>query len=76
MRIVQLLQGNKLITVSAASGSAVMVYQDVWSDTTIKPDIRSLNIWRAQFPNLVYRIVDTVNEIEEAEIKGEKVDSN
>jgi hypothetical protein len=76
MRIVQLLQGNKLITVSAASGSAVMVYQDVWSDTTVKPDIRSLNIWRAQFPNLVYRIVDTVNEIEEAEIKGEKVDSN
>jgi hypothetical protein len=76
MRIVQLLQGNKLITVSAASGSAVMVYQDVWSDTTVKPDIGSLNIWRAQFPNLVYRIVDTVNEIEEAEIKGEKVDSN
>jgi hypothetical protein len=76
MRIVQLLQGNKLITVSAASGSAVMVYQDVWSDTTVKPDIRSLNIWRAQFPNLVYRIVDTVNEVEEAEIKGEKVDSN
>jgi hypothetical protein len=72
MRIVQLLQGNKLITVSAASGSAVMVYQDVWSDTTVKPDIRSLNIWRAQFPNLVYRIVDTVNEIEEAEIKRRK----
>jgi hypothetical protein len=67
MRIVQLLQGNQLITVSAASGSAIMVYQDVWSDTTVKPE--NLKIWREQFPTLVYRIVDTV--VEEAEIKGE-----
>lgn len=68
MRIVQLLQGNELITVSAASGSALMVYQDIWSDTTVKPE--NLHIWREQFPTLVYRIVDTV--VEEAEIKGEQ----
>jgi hypothetical protein len=67
MRIVQLLQGNQLITVSAASGSALMVYQDVWSDTTVNPE--NLRIWREQFPTLVYRMVDTIAE--EAKIKGE-----
>ena len=69
VRIVQLYHGTKLTAVSASSGSAVMVYQEMWGDTTILP--KNLNLWREQFPDLRYRLIEVLDEPTK-EVKGEQ----
>lgn len=60
MRIVQLYMGTQIMALSATSGSTVMVYQEVWADTSIQPN--NLHIWRGEFPGLRYREIETIEE--------------